>query len=119
MIVTGNYPNHAMLYSEYTRSFQYQFRWNGEDESEWHTVDVEKDGAFETTFLKTFDDLTTSDFCRSYASVRTIWTQTDGSKDYTEWSAPIGPLYDNSGLTFSYDHDGDPATPNITKTFCK
>lgn len=117
MIVTGNYPNHAMLYSAYTQSFQYQFRWNGEDEGEWNTVDVEKDGVYETTYTKTFTDF--NELCHSYASARIIWTQVGGEKDYTEWSSPIGPLYDNKGLSFTYDDDIDPSTPDITETFCK
>ena len=122
MIVNGNYPNHAMLYSEYTKQLDYQFRWNGESEAEWHSVTVEKDGTYETTYTKTFDghSLLNGDFCKSYASVRTIWTQNDKAetKDYTEWSTPIGPLYDGISTTFNIDHDGDPDTPKISRNLC-
>lgn len=110
MVINGNYPNHSMLYSEYTEQFEYQFRWNGEDEAEWKTVSIKKDGVYETTKSKHFDNV--KDFCNSYASARTIWTQVnlgDGkTKDFTEWSEPYGPLYENVPTTFTYtDTDGD------------
>ena len=121
MIVNGNYPNHAMLYSEYTKQFEYQFRWNGENEGKWNSVIVEKNGIYETTFTKVFEGQSElRDFCKSYASVRTVWTQNDedGTKDYTEWSAPVGPLYDGISTTFSVDTDNDPATPNESINLC-
>lgn len=110
MVINGNYPNHSMLYSEYTDQFEYQFRWNGEDEAEWKTVSIKKDGVYETTKSKHFDNV--KDFCNSYASARTIWTQVDlgdgKTKDFTEWSEPYGPLYENVPTTFTYmDIDGD------------
>ena len=124
MIINGNYPNHAMLYSEYTKQFDYQFRWNDENEDAWHTVAVEKDGTYKTTYTKTYEgrEKIRTDFCRSYASVRTIWTQNDAAetKDYTEWSAPVGPLYDETiSTTFSVDTDGDPDTPNESINLCR
>ena len=121
MIVNGNYPNHAMLYSEYTKQLDYQFRWNGEDENDWKTVKIEKDGTYETTYTKTFKGSSLrSEFCKSYASVRTIWTQNDAAetKDYTEWSTPVGPLYDGISTTFSVDTDGDPDTPKKSINLC-
>ena len=121
MIVNGNYPNHAMLYSEYTKQLDYQFRWNGEDENDWKTVKIEKDGTYETTYTKTFKGSSLrSEFCKSYASVRTIWTQNDAAetKDYTEWSTPVGPLYDGISTTFSVDTDGDPDTPKESINLC-
>ena len=126
MIVNGNYPNHTMLYSEYTKQFEYQFRWNGEEENsdnpenQWHNVTIKKDGIYETTYTKTFKGVNLRrDFCKSYASVRTIWTQNDAAetKDYTEWSEPIGPLYDGVSTTFSVDTDDD-GTPDKTINLC-
>ena len=119
LIVEGNYPNHAMLYSDYTKQFDYQFRWNGESEADWKTVVVKSDGEYQTTLSKEYngaDEI--KEFCRSYASVRTIWTQndTDASKDYTEWSDPIGPLYGSVSTTFTYtgvDGDGNEVTKSI------
>ena len=92
IFVKGNYPNHTMLNSEYTDKFQYQFRWNNQVESEWKTVDVTKDGEYEVT---QDNWIAADEFCYSYASVRTIWIDKDGNKDYTEWSEPVGPMYGN------------------------
>ncbi|OWV24941.1 hypothetical protein B7988_13235 [Fibrobacter sp. UWB1] len=119
LIVEGNYPNHAMLYSDYTKQFDYQFRWNGESEADWKTVVVKNDGEYQTTLSKEYNGADKiKEFCRSYASVRTIWTQndTDASKDYTEWSDPIGPLYGSVSTTFTYtgvDGDGNEVTKSI------
>lgn len=115
VIITGNYPNHAMLNSDYTDMFQYQFRFAGQVESDWQTVDVSNGGAFVTTYTK--EGMDKDEFCKTYVSVRTIWIQTDESKDYTEWTNPTGPLYGDVGTTFvtGVDDDGNDVSTDICK----
>lgn len=103
--INSNFPNHTMLNSEYTKEFTYQFRLNGQDESQWTTITVTKDGVYNNAYVTAPMDV--GDFCRSYASVRIVWEDTEGNKDYTEWSAPVGPYYKNFPTVIQWDKDGD------------
>lgn len=92
LLVNGNYPSHAMIESEYTEKLEYQFRWNDQDSTKWLKVEINNTTAnFVTTQMKEYAD--SYAICHSYASVRIIWTDRKGNKDYTEWADPVGPLY--------------------------
>lgn len=103
--INSNFPNHTMLNSEYTKEFTYQFRLNGQDEAQWTSITVTKDGVYNNAYVTAPMDVV--DFCRSYASVRIVWEDIEGNKDYTEWSTPVGPYYKNFPTIIQKDKDGD------------
>ena len=99
-VVEEGFPNHSIVYYKNTANLEYQFRWNGETENEWEKVAItdatgNKQNEYSTTAIR--KDIR-GDLCYTYAQVRIIWTVEDGVKDTTDWSVPVGPLYN----TFEY-----------------
>lgn len=106
VVVTNNFPIHSIINSPYTKSVVYQFRWNGE--SSWKTVPIDEGKAYSTTLKK--DITSMSDLCHSYASVRIMWEETSGVQDSTEWTSPVGPVY-NDFEYLPYNDEDKPCQP--------
>jgi hypothetical protein len=90
-IATDSLPNHAIVNSKYTAELKYQFRWNNEGSAKWTSVDIIETKNFSTTASRDFE--TTDELCHSYASVRIVWKDIYDNQDSTDWTIPVGPLY--------------------------
>ena len=93
-VVNDNFPNHAIVYKN-TKKLEYQFRWDGETMDMWHNVtitDKKPDGT--DVGYSTTATVIPFDLCKSYAQVRIIWEDNEAI-DTTEWSKPVGPLYNS------------------------
>jgi hypothetical protein len=86
LVVTKNFPNEAMVSSDYTKSIEYEFRWGGSASG----VKNAKIDVSETSVTTSFTDK--EKLCSSYGQVRTIWTDVNGKTEVTEWSTPVGSL---------------------------
>lgn len=102
-VVNDSFPNHAIVYKN-TKRLEYQFRWDGETKNMWHNVAVTDSSINEEDIVKNNPYSTTAiiipyDLCKSYSQVRIIWEDNEAI-DTTEWSKPVGPLYNE----FEYLH---------------
>ena len=101
-VVNDSFPNHAIVYKNTVR-LEYQFRWDGETDDMWHNVTVtDKDVSGISQGYSTTEIIIPYDLCKSYAQVRIIWEDAEAI-DTTEWSKPVGPLYNS----FEYLYIGD------------
>lgn len=121
-IVNEGFPNHAIVYYKNTVNLEYQFRWNNEEYEDWKTIAITDTtdiihNEYQTLVLRHLDDnvppegkdeitdnYRASKLCHHYSQARIIWTVKDGDevvKDTTDWSEPVGPLY-NAKNPFEY-----------------
>lgn len=115
-VIDDGFPNHAIVYYKNTVNLEYQFRWNNEEYQDWVTIGVTDTtgkllNEYQTLVLRRLDNNTPPEgktevpdnykaslICHFYSQARIIWTVRDENnevvKDTTDWSEPVGPLYD-------------------------
>ena len=107
VVVTNNFPLHSIINSPYTKEVSYEFRWNGD--TKWKSVKITEANKYSTTLSTDIDDKKA--LCHSYAAVRIVWEQKTGEKDSTEWTTPVGPVY-NDFEYLPYGEEDKPCSAN-------